>query len=386
MIFNRKYIIIFFASVLMVLTSCDNPRDVESLSLSSGTLTMQVGETKQLELLMKPLSATAYNSPSWESSDMNVARVDSRGNITAVYTGECVITASCGEIEDNCVVTVKAPEHSFSANEAYSRAIVDEGNAMSNSFVLRLLSQGLSLDTTSNVISGNGKMISLQLKSSIDNSVLDTGRYTVSSSDIPLTFEPGEIIENGGKYYVTGSFLGEYSNEGMGAVTLVQGNVHIGENGINAYLVGELGELVQCSFDGDIINYGSNSGEIESVEFQYVGHTITDAGFTANDKRSLLKLTVQCSDNVTIVQHLVVPISSVPNVPLGVYETSDTEQNFSIYLDDAMPELNPTISSGGGSTIGVSSGHVIVGEKDGEMLFDIQYRDGDGRIVKVEGL
>ncbi len=43
----------------------------------------------------------------WSSSDENVATVDQTGKVTAVASGEAVITASVGELSDSCVLVVK---------------------------------------------------------------------------------------------------------------------------------------------------------------------------------------------------------------------------------------------------------------------------------------
>jgi uncharacterized protein YjdB len=51
---------------------------------------------------------TGTSTVTWESSNENVATVNSSGKVTAVDVGEAVITATCGDYQAICVVTVTA--------------------------------------------------------------------------------------------------------------------------------------------------------------------------------------------------------------------------------------------------------------------------------------
>lgn len=54
----------------------------------------------------------------WKSSNTKVAAVNSKGVVTAKTKGTAVITASCGEYEVSCKVTVKTPSLKLTKSSA----------------------------------------------------------------------------------------------------------------------------------------------------------------------------------------------------------------------------------------------------------------------------
>ena len=77
---------------------------VESVTLNEETLSLEVGGTSTLEAAVLPEEATD-KTVTWESSDPTIATVTD-GTVTAVAVGEAVITATAGEANDSCTVTV----------------------------------------------------------------------------------------------------------------------------------------------------------------------------------------------------------------------------------------------------------------------------------------
>ncbi|MBR5337426.1 MAG: Ig-like domain-containing protein [Lachnospiraceae bacterium] len=73
--------------------------------LDKSTANLRVGEDTTLVATVNPDTAT-YNTPSWTSSNEDVASVDETGKVTALSAGKTVITASAGGKEASCVVTV----------------------------------------------------------------------------------------------------------------------------------------------------------------------------------------------------------------------------------------------------------------------------------------
>lgn len=51
---------------------------------------------------------TGTSSVTWDSSDEDVATVNSSGKVSAVAAGQAVITAWCGDYAATCLVTVTA--------------------------------------------------------------------------------------------------------------------------------------------------------------------------------------------------------------------------------------------------------------------------------------
>ena len=76
-----------------------------SLELSSENLTINKGEAAILKATIKPDNTS--DQVKYESSDKNIATVDSTGKITAIKEGTVTITATVGNIKKECKVTVK---------------------------------------------------------------------------------------------------------------------------------------------------------------------------------------------------------------------------------------------------------------------------------------
>ncbi len=83
-------------------------REVTSISLNKGSMSLYVGSRQTLKATIKPTNAT-YKTPNWKSSNTSVATVDSSGVVTALKAGTALITASA---QDNsgkkaiCYLTV----------------------------------------------------------------------------------------------------------------------------------------------------------------------------------------------------------------------------------------------------------------------------------------
>ncbi len=372
--------------LVAMLNSCNDVTDVDALKLGANSLVMQVGEQVQLEVIITPLSSTVYNSPRWKSTDENVVRVDSKGVITAVYAGECVVSVSCGEVEDRCVIKVLTPEFDIDYSKAYVRPVTEPVNVNANTYTLRLLVDELSFDTMTNQVEGNGMMFCVELHSSLHTNCIDTGVYSMAYSNMPTTFTPGELIDIEDKYYATGTFMGQYTDNGFAAIFVKQGSVRIGKEGENytvkANVIGADGETITANYCGSLIAYGANAAEVEELTLRATNHTVQAHGTTPDGTKGIVKLGIECVDGVQITQYLIVPLSASGTIPCGNYKTADTFQNFTIINNNADDTLNPSITEQGERTA-ILFGAISVAEKDGEVVYKVQYRDSKSRIITV---
>ncbi len=78
------------------------------LTLSKTAIELAEGESEELTLSVQPSDALDKNVE-WKSSDESVAVVDG-GMVTAKSAGEAEITASSGDKQVRCVVTVRAAD------------------------------------------------------------------------------------------------------------------------------------------------------------------------------------------------------------------------------------------------------------------------------------
>lgn len=81
---------------------------VTSITLSSTTMNLEVGQKSQLTATVKPDNAT-NKTVTWTTSDAKVATVDNNGVVTAVGKGTATITAAADGKTAACKVTVKVP-------------------------------------------------------------------------------------------------------------------------------------------------------------------------------------------------------------------------------------------------------------------------------------
>lgn len=81
---------------------------VESVTLDTNTLTLEIGGTATLTATVAPNNATD-KTVTWESDKTNIATVDDNGKVTAIKDGTAVITATTANGKTaTCTVTVNA--------------------------------------------------------------------------------------------------------------------------------------------------------------------------------------------------------------------------------------------------------------------------------------
>lgn len=114
-----KYFTAFVA--LLLATACDNrsavaPRsmlfDNTNLSLSSGSVSLKVGQTFQLTIVHTHNGQAYTGTAVWSSSNSAVATVSSSGLVTAVAPGSATVSATnpSGEQDDgSATITVSSP-------------------------------------------------------------------------------------------------------------------------------------------------------------------------------------------------------------------------------------------------------------------------------------
>ncbi|NBI79575.1 hypothetical protein D3Z39_11990 [Anaerotruncus colihominis] len=99
---------------------------VESVSLDREKLSMRVGETYQLEAVVRP--RTAENKDvTWESDDEDVVEVSSSGELTAVGEGEAQVTVTTDDGGKTATCTVKVRGDSSDDEQDGEQAEPEEG-------------------------------------------------------------------------------------------------------------------------------------------------------------------------------------------------------------------------------------------------------------------
>jgi len=103
-------------STLIGTSSCSDDDDpqpvqpvtVESVSIDSDELSLEIGETAKLNATVVPADAE-NKTVTWSSSDQSVATVSDDGTVTAIAPGTTDVTATAGGKTATCHVTVNRP-------------------------------------------------------------------------------------------------------------------------------------------------------------------------------------------------------------------------------------------------------------------------------------
>ena len=83
---------------------------LKDIKLNADKATLEVKDTKQLEVTYNPSNTTVDKTVTWTSSNQSVATVNEKGLVTAVGVGKTTITAEVAGKTATCEVTVKEKE------------------------------------------------------------------------------------------------------------------------------------------------------------------------------------------------------------------------------------------------------------------------------------
>lgn len=321
---NKLYIIAF---CLLSFIACSDETKVQSITLNPSEMTLKIGESKQIEMLISPISSIIYNPTSWHSSNTNVAQVDAKGNITAIYAGECIITGKTKHHEAYCKVTVIAPEYNLN----FTNAIVfDEGIDTivdKRNLILRLYDDGLSIDSTGSM-SGNGLFLNINIYVSADSEGLPLGEYNISDTISDFTIIPGKLKQESNAYYATGSYLGQYTDNGLSALFLDCGNITVSDNyTIQCNLIGSQTEIVKAYFSGNILIYDTNTKKETSI-IEYSNTSIEE--FHLSSEKNLNHFKISFISNNNTVSFVARAPLSVNTLSSGTYYTSNELKAFTL--------------------------------------------------------
>lgn len=375
----RKIHIYLFAVIVILSTyGCVDETKVKSVSLNPEEMTLSIGETRQIELTINPISSAIYNSKIWSSSNQNVAVVDNKGNVTAVYAGTCVITATVDGHRARCKVTVETPSYELEMSEGavYTTGVDDETGAMTQ--IVRLFDDGLTMNEDGEV-TGNGMMINVSLCSPVGTDTLSEGKYIVEESHREMTVKPGEMKEEDGKNYVTGSFLGQYTDDGLVVLLLTAGNVNIskdeeGRFTIDCQMEGAQQEIVNVKWQGKPTTYKSEAEEPERIYYEDMVISDTVMESETNTRHTLVTLT---DGKSKIRINFRLPLSTEEQLLAGRYSLSDQEVSYTISPEGSFIEKD-------GKTIDLQSANINVTQKGKEYLVEgsIKGEDEKDYVVK----
>ena len=311
------------------LIGCSDETKVQSVRLNPTELTLGIGDTYQIEMLINPISAVIYNPVSWRSSDPNVAQIDANGNVTAVYAGECIITGKTKHHEDYCHITVVAPEYDlkFTNGIMFDEGIKLETNQ--RNLILRLYDDNITIDSTGSM-SGNGLFLNINLYAPAESEKLPIGTYETSDTINDFTILPGALRQEGNSYYATGSYLGQYTDNGLSALFITKGEITI-ENNSNYSIIcsftGAQAEKVDAIFNGTIDIYDT-SHENQTTIIEYTDALIEPIELAEEPELNHIKIVL--SGNDTTVTFVARTPKSINTLPTGNYYLNENKMAYTL--------------------------------------------------------
>lgn len=148
---------------------------VTKLNISNDSINLLTGKTYTIKYSVSPKNVTVHNFE-YHSSDTSVAKVDSKGVITAVKPGKAVIkmTARNGNVSDKVTVNVYS-KTSSSKTTTTTKTTTSKGDSVDNS---KITSISLSKTSVNLSIGGTQKIIATVLPNSANQSVTWTSSNT----------------------------------------------------------------------------------------------------------------------------------------------------------------------------------------------------------------
>lgn len=154
-------------------------KPAETLTISPESVTIRKGETQQLEAEISPADAD-QKEVTWATADSTVAVVSQDGIVTAIGVGNVIISATCGEAEGQCSVTVEGiPAESITVSPETADVLVGE-----------------DIKLTATVLPENADYGSIEWSSSDESIAVVSGSGTVSgiaTGTVTITAKAGDV-------------------------------------------------------------------------------------------------------------------------------------------------------------------------------------------------
>lgn len=112
--YNISGILGYIGSIIRPVRPSKNGTVIASVKLDKNFANIELNKSLELNATIKSTLGTIDTTAVWSSSDGSIATVDSKGKVTAVSKGQCIIYAECGNEIDMCsiiVVDYKEPEY-----------------------------------------------------------------------------------------------------------------------------------------------------------------------------------------------------------------------------------------------------------------------------------
>jgi hypothetical protein len=179
-------------------------------------------------------------------------------------------------------------------------------------------------------MSGNGLFLNINLYAPSNSEQLPIGTYKTSDTINDFTILPGALRQEGNSYYATGSYFGQFTDNGLSALFLTKGEIIVENNGsysIVCSFIGAQTEKVEATFNGSIDIYDT-SHENETTIIEYTD-TITEL-IELTEEPTLNHIKISLSNNDTIVTFVARTPKSINTLPEGNYYSNEEQKAYTL--------------------------------------------------------
>ena len=246
-------------AIIAILTfSACTENEVNNVSISKNTLTLNIGQTDSL-FADTDYSGNIVPSIVW-ASDNNAVVTVKDGEIEALKKGTAVIKATAGDKSATCTITVDDKIEPLMTQGELWYYGDGYGIEISNNFVVYLGSAGINMTD----FSGEGQVMYLEFNTGLGSVTnLPSGTYTIVDAN-PDLFTPSTMV-SGFEYdsYLYGTwYFGNTTN------SVIAGSAVVTQNTGNKYaiqydFIDQYGYNIKGTFNGTLDYYdGTQSQEI----------------------------------------------------------------------------------------------------------------------------
>lgn len=246
-------------AIIAILTfSACTENEVNNVSISKNTLTLNIGQTDSL-FADTDYSGNIVPSIVW-TSDNNAVVTVKDGEIEALKKGTAVIKATAGDKSATCTITVDDKIEPLMTQGELWYYGDGYGIEISNNFVVYLGSEGINMTD----FSGEGQVMYLEFNTGLGSVTnLPSGTYTIVNAN-PDLFTPSTMV-SGFEYdsYLYGTwYFGNTTN------SVIAGSAVVTQNTGNKYaiqydFIDQYGNNIKGTFNGTLDYYdGTQSQEI----------------------------------------------------------------------------------------------------------------------------
>ena len=246
-------------AIIAILTfSACTENEVNNVSISKNTLTLNIGQTDSL-FADTDYSGNIVPSIVWTSDNNAVVTVKDR-EIEALKKGTAVIKATAGDKSATCTITVDDKIEPLMTQGELWYYGDGYGIEISNNFVVYLGSAGINMTD----FSGEGQVMYLEFNTGLGSVTnLPSGTYTIVDAN-PDLFTPSTMV-SGFEYdsYLYGTwYFGNTTN------SVIAGSAVVTQNTGNKYaiqydFIDQYGNNIKGTFNGTLDYYdGTQSQEI----------------------------------------------------------------------------------------------------------------------------